>query len=327
MTSFRISKSLFFMTGGLVAAVGITTISAASDPIFRTRQQQAAQQTTAQQAATTVTAGELADHPDRYYGKRVKITGEVEDVYSRSVFAIDEDKLWSTGRDVLVLNAHAAGRVNADKSVTVQGIVRPFRYTEVNDYVVGHGWYWELGTAYRTRFTNRPIVVAESIQDDSGLELVREGDKVRSAAADYGKPMTGKPTAAKDHVVHTTPEDISQNPDKYYGKRVSIIGNPEDTYGTQLFSIDEDRVWSTGEDVLVLASNVTGAWEDLAYVQIEGKVTRFAKDEVQKRVDQDRAMLPTFWADFEDRPVIVADSITGPDGQDLMKLARAPVAR
>ena len=271
------------------------------------------------QEAMTITAGELADHPDRYYGKRVKITGEVEDVYSRSVFSLDEDRLWSTGRDVLVLNPDAAGRVTGNKSVTVQGTVRPFSYADVDNYIIRHGWQWDLATVYHTRFARRPIVIADSVMTGANRELVMHSDVVRSSADAYGKPWTGKPSAMPADIVYTTPEDLSQHPEKYYGKTVSIIGNPEDTFGTQLFSIDEDRLWSTGQDVLVLANGVDRNWEDLAFVQVKGKVARFAKGEVQKRIARNRTLFPWFWSDYDNRPVIVADSILGPDGQDLMK--------
>jgi hypothetical protein len=156
-------------------------------------------------------------------------------------------------------------------------------------------------------------------------ELVMHGDKVRSSAAEYGKPEIGKPVVVLADVIFTTPEDLSQHPEKYYGKSVSIFGDAEDTFGTRLFSIDEDRLWSTGEDVLVLAEGVDPGWKDLASVQVQGKVMRFSKDEVQKRVDKDRTIAARFWADFADRPIIIAESITGPDGRDLMKGTGTPL--
>ena len=315
MTNFRIPKSLRIVCVGLLATVALSPMHAASGSFGRHTPQNMAQQP----AAVSITAGELADHPERYFGKRVQITGEVEDVYSRSVFAIDEDRLWSTGRDVLVLNPNAVARVSDNKSVTVRGVVRPFSYTDVDTYIVRHGWQWDLAKIYETRFSQRPIVIADSIMSSNNLELVIRGDTVQSSAADYGKPTSNIPAATSAAVIYTTPEDLSQHPEKYYGKTVSIFGDPEDTFGTRLFSIDEDRLWSTGEDVLVLAQGVDPGWENLAYVQVKGKVMRFAKDEVQKRIDKDRTIATRFWTDFANRPVIIAESITGPDGRVLMK--------
>ena len=312
MTILGIPQFVPVLCGALVAVWPMSPVRAASVPAGQPHIAQ-------QQDAMTISPGELADHPDRYYGKRVKITGEVEDVYSRSVFAVDEDRLWSTGRDVLVLNPNAVARVNEDRSVTVQGIVRPFRYTDVDSYISWHGWQWDLARVYENRFSRRPIVIADSIVAANNRELVMQGDKVRSSTAEYGKPAISKPVVLPANVIFTTPEDLSQHPEKYYGKTVSIFGDAEDTFGTRLFSIDEDRLWSTGEDVLVLARDVDPSWRDLAYVQVRGKVMRFARDEVQKRIDKARAVGTRFWADFQDRPVIVAESITGPDGRELMK--------
>lgn len=307
MANFSTSKLTRTVVVG-VLVLGLVTTARATDQ----NSQQTAQQ------PITITPGELSDHPDRYYGKRVTVTGEVEDVYSRSVFALDEDRLWSTGRDVLVVNPNAAGRATEDGWVTVQGVVRQFNYTDVDNYLVRHGWQWDLATVYRTRFATRPVVIADSIMEGT-RELVIDGNTVRSSAGMYGKPMTAKPDPGQTSVVYTTPGTLSQHPDRFYGKTISIIGHPEDTFGTMLFSIDENRVWSTGEDVLVLATGVKDDWEDLNYVQIKGKVMRFSRDEVQRRLDKDRQLSTWWWTDFGTRPVIVAESIIGPDGRELMK--------
>jgi hypothetical protein len=122
-------------------------------------------------AATTVTAGEVADHPDRYYGKTLSVTAEVEDVYNKSVFSLDEDKLWSTGRDVIVVNPRPGEAARDDTEVTVVGPLRRFTMAEFRrdfDYLD-----WDLRPEITGWIEQRPVIVAQSIRTSSGQELVR----------------------------------------------------------------------------------------------------------------------------------------------------------
>jgi hypothetical protein len=121
-------------------------------------------------ASTTVTAGELSDHPDRYYGKTMSVTAEVEDVYSRSMFSLDEDKLWSTGRDVIVINPRPTAAVTDNDHVTVVGDVRRFTMTELRREF--DDLDWDLRPEITAWVAKRPVIVARSIQTERGDELV-----------------------------------------------------------------------------------------------------------------------------------------------------------
>ena len=198
MRNFRISKRHPVIWCAMFVAGLLTAVDAASRPTILQPPQ-----------TITISAGELSDHPDRYYGKRVKLTGEVEDVYSRSVFSIDEDRLWSSGSDVLVVNPDAMRRVNQDRTVTVQGVVRPFSHADIDRYIVRHGWQWDLASVFHVRFAKRPIVIADSIMTADSRELVAHGEAIRESAGQYHQPMIGDPSAALTSVIYTTPEELS----------------------------------------------------------------------------------------------------------------------
>jgi hypothetical protein len=121
-------------------------------------------------AAATVTAGDLADHPDRYYGKTISVTAEVEDVYNNSVFSLDEDKVWSTGQDVIVINPRPATAVRNDTRLIVTGKVRQLSLAEFEREFQGVDW--NLRPAILSWIDRRPVIVAESIRTQSGDELV-----------------------------------------------------------------------------------------------------------------------------------------------------------
>lgn len=107
--------------------------------------------------AVQVSAGELADKPAAYLGLRVKVRAEIEDVHTPRAFTLDEDKAGASP-DVLVLSAGGAFPKKGE-TVEVTGTVRRFVRTEIKrDY----DWF-DLGEQYDVKYTERPVIVAESV--------------------------------------------------------------------------------------------------------------------------------------------------------------------
>lgn len=121
--------------------------------------------------AMKATAGEIANNPAAYIGKKVTVTAEVEDVLGRQVFLLDEDRLF-VWPDVLVIAPALAGQAPEDTNVTVSGTVRNF--VDV-DFRRDYDWNWwgDLDTDIVVAFHNRPVIIADSVKTSSGTELVR----------------------------------------------------------------------------------------------------------------------------------------------------------
>jgi hypothetical protein len=119
---------------------------------------------------TTVTAGEIAQNPTKYYGQKVSVRAEVDDVLGRQVFALDEDELFAWP-DVLVIAPPLTGFVPEDQIVTVTGTVRSCVDL---DFRLEYDWDWwkDLDTDLSVTFENRPVIVADSVRDQAGTELV-----------------------------------------------------------------------------------------------------------------------------------------------------------
>jgi hypothetical protein len=98
----------------------------------------------------------------------VSITADVEDIHSASVFALDEDKLWSTGRDVLVVARDLKKPMTDDMYVTVVGKVKRFSTTGVEL----EGYDLNLRPNLATGFRDRPVIIATSIRTAAGEELL-----------------------------------------------------------------------------------------------------------------------------------------------------------
>lgn len=103
--------------------------------------------------------------------------------------------------------------------------------------------------------------------------------------------------------------DVSEHPEKYIGKTVKLTGEVERVFNPRVFSLDEDRVLSTGVDVLVLARN-PGLAKDNQRVTVTGVVRRFVRAEFEKEII-DLDLNPEWLIDFESRPVVIATEVTG----------------
>jgi hypothetical protein len=98
------------------------------------------------------------------------ITAEVEDVYSRTVFAIDDDRLLSTGREVLIIAPSIWRPVSDDLDVTIVGEAMEFDRGDIEDRL--KGYKLDLRDEVRRAFDGRLVILATSIRTRDGVELV-----------------------------------------------------------------------------------------------------------------------------------------------------------
>jgi hypothetical protein len=105
-----------------------------------------------------ISAGQLAEHPATYLGKRVAVRAQVEEIHSPRFFTLDENRV-GVSPDVLVLSP--TGEMPRDGStVIVTGTVRRFVREELQrDY----DWF-TLETKYDETYKERPVIIADSVQ-------------------------------------------------------------------------------------------------------------------------------------------------------------------
>jgi hypothetical protein len=139
------------------------------------------------QNAMTISAEQLSDHPEDYYGKTVTLRTEVEEVLGPNVFTLDDGEFFGLSPDVLVFAPDAQASPNEDNIVKVTGVVRQFVYTDLQRdygwgwgtypwgagyYRYGYPWYGTVDSNYWTQYSNRPVIIASSVMTRSGMELV-----------------------------------------------------------------------------------------------------------------------------------------------------------
>ena len=108
----------------------------------------------------TVRLSQLEDDAQPYIGRRVTVSGEVEDVIGPRVFKIDERNWADLDGEILVLmQVPLAALVREDDPVTVTGTLR--RYVDVE---FDREWGWlDVSPAIEARIRTRPVLVAETL--------------------------------------------------------------------------------------------------------------------------------------------------------------------
>jgi hypothetical protein len=119
----------------------------------------------AQSIALAPKPGEITQNPEQYYGKRLAVTGEVEDLQSANRFTLDEDKLLGAD-DLLVINPNAKGTtqvtLNDGEKVAVTGVLRSF---VVADLERDYDLTWDLNTREKleAEYNKKPVLIADTV--------------------------------------------------------------------------------------------------------------------------------------------------------------------
>lgn len=92
--------------------------------------------------------GQITQRPKQYYGRRVTVTGKVDNIRSPVLLTLDENQ-WFGGQDLLVLlKAPPKIAINQGQTISVSGEVRPFVAAEIEqDYDLT----WDLNVKKRVR--------------------------------------------------------------------------------------------------------------------------------------------------------------------------------
>ncbi len=115
----------------------------------------------AQSIALSPDPGDITKNPEKYYNKRLAVTGEVEDIQNPNIFTLDEEKLFGA-TDLLVLNPNPKAVIKDDQVVAVTGVLRPFIAAEFErEYDLG--WDLQLKQKLEAEYTTKPVFVADRV--------------------------------------------------------------------------------------------------------------------------------------------------------------------
>lgn len=203
-------------------------------------------------------------------GEEVTVRGEVEEVETGRSFVIQEEDLFEED-EVLVIN--------------VSEQVVPESAEDLRLQVTG-----EVGS----------LVLAD-VERDYGLDLDPE------LYVEY----ESKPVIFATYMVAAPElEEVSENPDRYYGQEIALEGEVGDVRNDYAFTLKESQLIGGDNLLIINASGEPIPQEDEAVV-LTGTVRPFIKADLEKDYDLtwDLDVQEEIEAEYSEKPVLVVDSI------------------
>ena len=224
------------------------------------------------------TIEEIAEDPARYIGRRVTVSGEIDDLLGPRAFTIGGEG-WFDGDELLVVSAGpipaprgrpADAPLREDDLVQVTGPVRRFALADV-EREIGV----DLDDARFANWEGQPAVVATRVAPT---------------------PRTTPANLAEPAVI----PNLLENQAAFHGERVTVSARVTQLIGPNAFVLDHK--------LLVVARDLPDDLQDDEVVQVTGTFSRFDREWVERELGlpvQGRG-----FEEFKDGPVIVADTIT-----------------
>jgi hypothetical protein len=131
-------------------------------------------------------------------------------------------------------------------------------------------------------------------------------------AAGGGKPL-----------VPLTAASILLNPNGHIGENASMMAAVEAVLSKTVFTVDQDKTKSTGQEVLVIAPTLTEAPALNTYVTVQGEVIKFSTDEVARKARGYTLDMPDAAIErFNGKPAVIATAVIT---SALLDLAKKPI--
>jgi hemin uptake protein HemP len=225
-------------------------------------------------AATTdsnVTTEDLSDNLAAYLGQSVTVREEVEEVVGDYAFLLDDDQLFG-GEEILIINASGQPVDLVEGEDTDVQVTGEVRQLILADLEQEYGF--DLDNDLFVDYENQPAIVAQSIA------LAPDAD------------------------------DISDNPDVYYNRRLALNGEVGTIIDTNVVTIEDEELFG-GENLLVVSPDQPITVNESEEVTMTGTLRPFVTGELERDYDLtwDLDLQEQLEAEYQDRPVFVVDAV------------------
>ncbi|MGH7998106.1 MAG: hypothetical protein ACREPR_01385 [Brasilonema sp.] len=107
-------------------------------------------------------AGQITKNPSKYYGTRLAVMGDVDNIQSPVLFTLDDS--YSLGaEDLLVLFVATPKKaINKGQTVGMVGVVRPFVVADIERYY-GITWNERVRRQLEVNYRNKPVFIADTV--------------------------------------------------------------------------------------------------------------------------------------------------------------------
>lgn len=218
-----------------------------------------------------VTTKEVANNAAALAGKTVTVRSEPKGKVGPTSFTVEDEKFFGS-ESILVVNASGEPfTLPADDDIEVQ-VTGIVRNFVIAD--VEKEYSLDLDPQYYLEYENKPAIIAQSM------------------------------------ALSPDPGDITKNPEKYYNKRLAVVGEVEDIQDANTFTLDEEKLFGA-TDLLILNPKPKTAIKDDEVVAVTGVLRPFVLAEFEREYELgwDLKLKQKLEAEYETKPVFVADSV------------------
>jgi hypothetical protein len=208
----------------------------------------------AQPEGLKVSVGDLEEHPTRYVGQTINVTGEVDDVFGPRLFKIDEPDWADLDGEILVfLPGNLAALVRENDRVTVTGTMKQFPQAQVDRELA----WLDSAPHDNARLVKRPILMASRVvggNSDVAVSIDLRGRTPETSGAEDKAENGSKPVATSgttaprpDSTALTDAAALGRGDSELVGRHVQLNAVKISRAGQQGFWID-----TGGRSVFVL---------------------------------------------------------------------------
>lgn len=128
---------------------------------------------------------------------------------------------------------------------------------------------------------------------------------------DLYSPYENQPVIlAEKSILSPDPEDLTRNPEAYYGQLLAVTGELEDIRSYGVFELDEEQVFG-GEDLIVVQPQPRIELNEEQSAIVYGRLRPFVAVELEKDYDfgWDASIQKQIEEEYSQKPVFVAEKI------------------
>ncbi len=221
-----------------------------------------------------VTTEEVANNTNALIGKTVTIRSEPVKKINQNTFTVSDEDFFGS-ETLLVVNASGQPMVlpGDDIEVQVTGKVAKFVVADIERDYD----FLDLDPELYVEYEGKPAIIAQSIAPAP------------------------------------EPGEITENPNKYYGRTLAVAGEVENIVGPNAFTLDEDELIGAS-DLLVLVANPKSAnttVKDGEYVAVTGVLRSFVVADIERDYDLtwDLNLQKQLEVEYKDKPVLIVQGV------------------
>jgi hypothetical protein len=218
-----------------------------------------------------VTTEELSENLAAYLGETVTVRNEVEEVVGNYAFLLEDEQLFG-GEETLIINASGQPVDLVEGDDTDVQVTGEVRELILADLEAEYGF--DLDDEVFVEYEQQPAIIAQSI------------------------------ALAPD------PDDITDNPEEYYYRRIAVNGEIETIVDSNVVTLDEEELFG-GENLVAISPADPILVEEDEEVVMTGVLRPFIISEIEQEYNLtwDLDLEEQIEAEAQDRPVLIVDSV------------------